>query len=101
LHRSGWLLQFHGNACILHPLIVGKRADPLRIETGRRIAEAQIDMSRTRRARLILFADPRAQITATPHQQEGPSAPIEDFRHAAAMISPRKNAIRAFDEPSR
>ena len=38
--------------------IAGPDADPLRLERGRRIAEAQIDVLRVRRARYAMLADP-------------------------------------------
>jgi hypothetical protein len=43
-------------------LIVGKTDDPLRLQGARRIAEAELDVLRVRRARLALLADPSARV---------------------------------------
>jgi hypothetical protein len=43
-------------------VIAGRGADPIRLERARRIAEAQIDVLRVRRARYALLADPRARV---------------------------------------
>jgi hypothetical protein len=42
-------------------LIVGETDDPLRLQGARRIAEAELDVLRVRRARLALLADPSAR----------------------------------------
>lgn len=42
-------------------IIAGQGADPGRFERARRIAEAQIDLLRVRRARYALLADPKAR----------------------------------------
>jgi hypothetical protein len=42
--------------------VAGPGADPLRLECARRIAEAQIDVLRVRRARYALLADPSVRV---------------------------------------
>ena len=42
--------------------IAGRDADPLRLECARRVAEAQIDVLRVRRARRALLADPSPRV---------------------------------------
>ena len=42
--------------------IAGRGADPLRLECARRIAEAQIDVLRVRRARCAVLADPSVRL---------------------------------------
>jgi hypothetical protein len=43
--------------------VAGPDADPLRLEGARRIAEAQIDVLRVRRARYAMLADPSGRVT--------------------------------------
>jgi hypothetical protein len=43
-------------------VIAGRGAAPIRLERARRIAEAQIDVLRVRRARYALLADPKARV---------------------------------------
>ena len=47
---------------ILALAIAGRDADPLRLECARRVAEAQIDVLRARRARCALLADPSVRL---------------------------------------
>ena len=42
--------------------IAGRDADPLRLECARRVAEAQIDVLRARRARCAVLADPSPRV---------------------------------------
>jgi hypothetical protein len=42
--------------------VAGPDADPLRVECARRVAEAQIDLLRVRRARRALLADPSPRV---------------------------------------
>jgi hypothetical protein len=43
-------------------VIAGQDVDPIRLEGARRVAEAQIDLLRVRRARLALLNDPKAWV---------------------------------------
>jgi len=97
-------------------VIAGKDVDPIRLGGARRIAEAQIDLLRARRARLALLNSSGAwakersvQLIRTREQLETEESLAEGLEDVAAglarldhherrALSRRKFAIREFDE---
>ena len=98
-----------GAAERLARVIAGKDVGPIRLEGARRIAEAQIDLLRVRRARVLLLTRARGWAKKRSPQLDGEESQAVGLgaiaaglaaldRYERRALSRRKFAIREFDE---